>query len=201
MLSRVWVCECYWGDCISPHCHRQPTQSCHYPVTLIVLVFQVNEKAPRPNFSAFLPSIASPLCSATHIHSRMHFISARPSSDRFNLIWIFNGESYGARRCCICVCADSKIMTTRHGDSECAALFLKDVCIFNATRTAKKGNNAWICVRNRVPTKRMAEKKRRRWKSEMSSTDRRLIYRKAIISDHSWILIMMMIFLYLILSL
>lgn len=138
MLSRVWVCECYWGDCISPHCHRQPTQSCHYPVTLIVLVFQVNEKAPRPNFSAFLPSIASPLCSATHIHSRMHFISARPSSDRFNLIWIFNGESYGARRCCICVCADSKIMTTRHGDSECAALFLKDVCIFNATRTAKK---------------------------------------------------------------
>lgn len=35
----------------------------------------------------------------------------------------------------------------------------------------------------------------------MSSTDRRLIYRKAIISDRSWILIMMMIFLHLILSL
>lgn len=124
---------------------------------------------------------------ATHTQNTQHTCDSfpvRPSSDipsHLHFQWanltVYECDAVAYE------CADSKVMTTRLGNSDCT---IKDVCIF--------------CTIKKNIFEANGQQRKMEW-NETSSTDRRLIYRKAIISDRSWILIMTMIFLHLILSL
>lgn len=127
----VCVCVCCWGDCISPHCHRQPTKlplSCYFNCTR----FPSEWKGAQTQFSIFFsfsrPSQWIAVVRNPHTKHTCDSFPVRTSSDipsHLHFQWanltVYECDAVAYE------CADSKVMTTRLGYSDCT---IKDVCIF-----------------------------------------------------------------------